>query len=285
MPAHLAFWCSSFEYGDKQLMDLGEYTQLIPWVSPPLALATMVRAPGGIFAAMSHTKKTRVVRRAEVPLFGNAPVGARRCLAAGDMQRFRSGEAHCAARGPLALPRGLHATCWEGGTYKEQCGEELGFIAPNGPLLTVVRSPQGVFASHRPKIEKALFGAPTRAPKNRRGERVEHLHCIAPGGTFRLDNACADRQFRDRAVMTPQARASWNALASYGDCWRTITTRAPTCGAWLGPRQLFGGPVAVVHAADNTFSAAHPARIWQEMRRDRAEKPLFGALRRRRRSR
>jgi hypothetical protein len=36
MPAHLAFWCSSFEYGDKQLMDLGEYTQLIPWVSPPL---------------------------------------------------------------------------------------------------------------------------------------------------------------------------------------------------------------------------------------------------------
>jgi len=35
MPAHLSFWCPSFQYGDQQLMDLGEYTQLVSWVSPP----------------------------------------------------------------------------------------------------------------------------------------------------------------------------------------------------------------------------------------------------------
>jgi len=32
MPAHLAFCCPKFQYGDKRLMELGEYTQLIPWV-------------------------------------------------------------------------------------------------------------------------------------------------------------------------------------------------------------------------------------------------------------
>lgn len=35
MPAHLAFWCPKHSYGDKQLMELGEYTQIIPWVAPP----------------------------------------------------------------------------------------------------------------------------------------------------------------------------------------------------------------------------------------------------------
>jgi hypothetical protein len=34
MPAHLSFSCPSFEYGEKHLLELGEYTQIIPWVNP-----------------------------------------------------------------------------------------------------------------------------------------------------------------------------------------------------------------------------------------------------------
>lgn len=133
------------------------------------ARCTVIRTSAGKhFAGLAHATFDKARRgRAEKPLFGPPPVGARRCLAAGDMLRFRSDEAHCVARGPLALPRGLHATCWEGGMYKEQCGEELGFIAPNGLPLTVVRSPQGVFASHRPKAERPLFGAARRRRRSR----------------------------------------------------------------------------------------------------------------------